>query len=230
MTAPTIEPHTGITTPAGLTTLQPLDDPRVAGWLVPGYNCTEVGYEVVLRSFCDIGICEQPEGSNMGRRIEAMTRRMGLTPPQYWCAVWVCCVLADRGCLFPVNGASCDEWIRFSHLCTLRDILTASPGAQKFMIGGQILFGTRGRGDHGRSASALRLSGWDAVHIGTITRITKTRVYTCEGNRGYAGGVTNNGEWVSNDVCKRTDVIGIIPLRQAADYTPQKHTIQRVAL
>jgi hypothetical protein len=229
MTAPAIKPHTGIVTPAGLTTLPPQDDPRVAGWLVPGYNCTELGLEVVLRSFCDLGICEQPEGSNLGKRIEAMTTRMGLRPPQYWCAIWVCCVLADRGCLFPVNGASCDEWIRFSHLCTLRDILTASAEAQKHMIGAQILFGTRGRGDHKRSGAALRASGWDAVHIGTITRITKTRVYTCEGNRGYAGGVTNNGEWVSNDVNKRTDIIGVIPLQAAPTYTPQKHTIRQVA-
>jgi hypothetical protein len=129
--------------------------------------------------------------------------------------------------LFPVNGADCDQWVRFAHLATLRDILAASAEAQKYMIGAQILFGTRGRGDHRRSAAELRRAGWDAVHIGTITRITATRVYTCEGNRGYAGGVTNNGEWVSNDVNKRTDIIGIIPLSPAPGYVPKKHIIRR---
>lgn len=225
MTAPVLT----LDNPMGLTTIPPQDDPRVAGWLVPDQNCTEFGYEVVLRAFCDIGICEQPEGSNRGTRIDAMAKRLGLTVGQYWCAIWVCCVLADRGCLFPVAGAACDQWIRYSTLTTLAGILSASPEAQKHMIGGQILFGTRGRGDHRRAAPALTADGWDAVHIGIITRITRTRVYTIEGNRGYAGGVTNNGEWVSNEVCKRTDIIGVIPLKPASNYTPQKHTIRQFA-
>lgn len=221
MTAPALPP--------GLMTVPPEDDPRVAGWLVPGFNCTDLGYEIVLRCFCDVGICEQPESSNRGKRIDHMAERLGLPVGLYWCAIWQCCVLADRGCLFPVDGANCDEWIRFTTPATLRELVGSSDEARKHLIGSQILYGTRGRGDHRRNAAALRADGWDAVHIGTITRVTGTRLYTCEGNRGYAGGVTNNGEWVSNDVCRRADIIGVVAPMPAPNYVPRKHTIRQEA-
>lgn len=208
------------------------DDPRPAGWLAVGDNCLPLGYEIVLRALCDLGICEQPEGSNRGGRIDAMCKRLGIEPPAYWCAIWVCCVLADRGCHFPLMGADCDQWLPYVHLARLADILHASAAAQRAMIGSQILYGTRGTGTPSESASApaLKRQGWDAVHIGIIARITATRVFTIEGNRGYAGGVTNNGEWVGMEPVNRNDVIGVVPFRAIEPpYTPKLHRIPVLA-
>lgn len=213
-----------------LVTMPARDDPRVAGWLAVGDNCTAEGYDVITRAWCDLGICEQPEGSNWGGRIKTMANRMGYTTPQYWCAIWVCCVLADRGFPFPKWGADCDQWIRYAHLVTLKGILGASREAQKHFIGAQILYGVRGRGDHKRAAADLKRDGWNAYHIGIISRITSTRVYTIEGNRGYAGGVTNNGEWVDNEPVSRNDIIGVVPLAaRDPEYVPKKQIVRLVA-
>ena len=195
---------------------QPQDDPRVAGYLVPEENCTTLGYEIVLRCYADIGICEQPEGSNMGARIEAMTKRWGLQPPQYWCAIWAMSVWADRGALVVKGGALVENWrkvVKPEWRMTVSNMLNASAEVRKHLIGAMILY---------ENVAERRLA-----HIGIITRITKNRVFTCEGNRGFAGGVTNNGEWVNIEPTSRHDVYGVVVPTRSPLYAPKR---QRLSL
>lgn len=182
--------------------LPPDPDPRVAGWLVPpslsaaGANCSELGYEIVLRAFRDIGIREQPWGSNRGTRIDRMTRRAGLTPPQWWCAIWVGCVWADVGAMVPEGFPSCDAWLEYL------EPTSATPQA-----GDAVLYGLRKAGRE------------DAHHIGIVADPAdgrRERIITIEGNRAYAGTASNNGVAVDVGPMIRRDVLGYVRPRLAA--------------
>lgn len=164
--------------------------PADAGWLVPGYNCTPLGYAVVIRALKDVGILEVPLKSNRGVRIDAMTKRAGLALPKdptkpgyWWCAIWAGAVMADAGSLIPVDYPATDKWLPY---CTA-----------KREIGSAVLYGVRG----------------DAHHIGIIVR-TEPMVLTIEGNRGYAG-TTNNGVAVDIGPMLRTDILGYYAPRAA---------------
>lgn len=180
--------------PPKLITLGSQEWPREAGWLVPGEdrgvpgaNCTDLEYQVVLRSGRDDGIVETPLGSNRGVRIDRMIRRSGLTPPVYWCAVWVGIVLADCGVPLPEGFPSCDRWLPY---------LSAKPRP-----GSAILYGVPG----------------DARHIGIVTRYDRHITLTREGNRGYmglraSGKNVNNGVCVDQAPLIRRDVLGYVHL------------------
>lgn len=162
--------------------------PRVAGWLVPGENCTDLEYRVVCRAWPDIGILERPAGSNRGIRIDKMTRRTGLKPPVFWCAIWAGLVMADAGALVPQNFPDCDTWLPY-----------LSPIPRN---GSAVLYGKPG----------------DARHIGIVTRIEKDGIWTIEGNRGIPGedkSRTNNGEGVFHGKMFREDVLGYFHARSA---------------
>lgn len=192
---------------------EPQDDPRVAGWLVPDENCTALGYDIICRAYCDIGICEQPEGSNRGIRIENMTKRWGSPVPSSWCGLWVMSVWADRGALVPKWGADIDNWrglVKPEWRLTISTMLRASPAVQRYLIGAAILYGT----------------DTNLYHIGIISRITANRVFTIEGNRGFAGGVTNNGEWVNMEPSGRHDVWGIVIPQRSPEYVPKKQIVR----
>src|SRR5687768_7777012 len=96
-----------------LHTLPALAWPRDAGWLIPGENCTELAHRIVLRALRDVGIVETPLGSNRGTRIDAMTRRAGLNPPQWWCAIWAGAVFADAGAKVPRGYPLTDNWLPY---------------------------------------------------------------------------------------------------------------------
>ena len=174
----------------GLRKLKPDTWPADAGWLVPGYNCTPLGYAVVLRALKDVGILEVPLASNRGIRIDAMTKRAGLTVPNnpktpgfWWCAIWAGAVMADAGSLIPVDYPATDKWLPY---CT-----------NKREIGSAVLYGVHG----------------DAHHIGIVVR-TDPMVLTIEGNRGFAG-TTNNGVAVDIGPMLRTDILGYYAPRTA---------------
>src|SRR5688500_6867497 len=127
--------------PASLILQQRQEWPRLAGWLAPGENCTALGYEVVRRAMLDVGIVETPLGSNRGIRIDRYTRRAGIEPPQWWCAIWVGAVFADCGAAIPREYAACDRWLPF---------MRPDPA-----IGAAVLYGVPG----------------DARHIGIVARL-----------------------------------------------------------
>jgi hypothetical protein len=160
------------------------DWPNVSGWLVPGENCTAIGYALVNRAIADVGILEVPLASNRGVRIETYLRRAKVPDSViaagkgWWCAAFVGAVFVDCGIPVPADYASCDSWLPF-----------LSSDAK---VGSAILYGVRG----------------DAHHIGIVARLTPM-VLTIEGNRAFAG-TTNNGVACDLGPMMRRDVLGYI--------------------
>lgn len=169
-----------------LTILAPAPAPRTAGWLVPGENCSKLGYDIVIRAFADIGILEDPLGSNRGTRLDNYAKRSGVPAGSWWCALWLGCVWADAGAKVPKWFPATDHWIE--HL---------NP---KPVIGAAILYGLKKKGP----VSATM----DAHHIGIVARLAPM-VLTIEGNRGYAG-TTNNGVAVDIGPPNRRDILGYV--------------------
>lgn len=176
-----------------LMTLKPAPPPRELGWLVPGHNCTDLGFAICERALKDIGILEVPTGSNRGTRIDRMTKRAGLPPGQWWCAIWVGAVFADCGALVPSGYPLTDNWLPF--LREGRDRATPHPGDA-------VLYGLKKAGPV--------VSWGNAHHIGIVVRVPEPGqplVLTIEGNRSFAGS-SNNGVAVDIGPMLRTDILG----------------------
>lgn len=160
----------------------PLGWPGACPWL-DAANSTDLERRVAWRAHQDIGLVEDPLGSNRGRRIDAMARRGGSPLGSYWCALWVGEVLADCGLGVPPGYGSCDAWRPW-----MQPGLPDAPVAV-------ILYGTPD----------------DAKHIGIQVRREPLRL-TIEGNRGLKGSATRNGVAVDLDAITRADVLGHVPL------------------
>lgn len=175
-----------------LYTLKPEPWPRTAGWLVPGHNCTQLGYTIVVRAFADLGITEVPLGSNRGTRLDKYAKRSGLPvkkkgePGYWWCAIWAGCVWADCHAQVPLWFPQTDHWIEH---------LQPDP-----VIGSAILYGLRKKGPLSPTM--------DAHHIGIVARLDPL-VLTIEGNRAFAG-TSNNGLAVDIGPPNRRDILGYI--------------------
>lgn len=107
--------------------------PRLAGWLDDS-NSTPLERMIVERAMRDDGINEVPLGSNRGTRIDAMTKRAGLTPPVWWCAIAVGTWFIDCGCLVPADYPATNAW---------KPYLVSTP-----RIGSAILYGVGGVAHH----------------------------------------------------------------------------------
>lgn len=134
--------------------------PTLAGWLTDA-NSTALERSLVERAFLDIGIVETPLGSNRSGRIDAMTKRAGLTPPVWWCAVWLGTVFLDCKCLVPADYPATNAWVKW---------LKPKPRA-----GWGVIYGRNGV----------------AHHCGLIARVASDVILTIEGNRGFAGTTNN---------------------------------------
>lgn len=156
--------------------------PGAAPWL-DAANSTDLERLVAWRALQDIGIVEEPLGSNRGRRIDAMARRAGSPLGSYWCALWVGEVLADCGLGVPAGYGSCDAWRPW-----------ARPGLPETHVA-VVMYGTAS----------------DYEHIGLQVRKTPLRL-TVEGNRGLRGSGTRNGVAVDLDAIARDDLIAHVPL------------------
>lgn len=185
------------------TKIAPIVWPRRAGWLVPGENCTELGYRIIERAFCDLGILEVPNGSNRGTRLDAMNRRAGTPLGSWWCALWLGLVWADAGALVPQNFPGTDYWL--PHVKDGREKAKPEPGDA-------ILYGLKKAGP---------VVTWgDAHHIGVVARVADVAagqrfMLTIEGNRGYAG-TTNDGNAVDIGPVTRRDILGFVSPRAAS--------------
>ncbi len=182
-----------------LARIEPQAWPRMTGWLVPGENCTPLGYRIVQRAFCDLGILEVPNGSNRGTRLDAMNKRAGTPLGSWWCAIWAGLVFADCGAMVPENFPGTDYWLPF-----------VKP-SQTPAVGDAIIYGLKKPGP---------VVTWgDAHHIGIVVRLREPGqgqnfLLTIEGNRGYAG-TTNDGNAVDIGPCMRSDVLGYVSPRLA---------------
>lgn len=171
--------------------------PRIAGWLVPGDNCTPLGYRIVMRAFCDVGILEVPNGSNRGTRLDAMNKRAGTPLGSYWCAIWAGLVLADAGSMVPENYPGTDYWLPY-----------VKDGREKATpeVGDVVIYGLKKAGP---------VVDWgNAHHCGIIVRQREPKLgenflLTIEGNRGYAG-TTNDGNAVDIGPMIRADILGYV--------------------
>lgn len=177
-------------------------NPRIheLGWLVPGENCTALGYAVCERALKDVGILEVPLGSNRGERIDRYAKAAGSPLASWWCAIAAGRWLIDVGSLVPDGYAATNAWLPF--------IRRRDQGA-KPEVGDVVIYGTYDKGP---------VVSWGyAHHAGVIVRVpTKGQdlTLTIEGNRAFAGS-TNNGVAVDLGPMLRTDILGYYSPRVA---------------
>lgn len=117
----------------------------------------------------NIGVCEDPPGSNRGPEIDAWAREFGSPPGSFWCALAVARARREGGLWTPEHDAgSCDEWIwQARHASVISHIPV--PGAA-------VVYTNHRRLTGGRYDGQL-----DAVHMGLVLRITP-RLLAIEGN------------------------------------------------
>ena len=83
---------------------------------------------IVERAIRDIGMLEDPPGSNRGRDIDTLNDRAKVPHGSYWCASWVGAVWADVGAEIPKGYASCDFWMAWAKKTNRWTTHTAAPG------------------------------------------------------------------------------------------------------
>lgn len=120
-------------------------------------------------ALANIGVCEDPPGSNRGPEIDAWAREFGSPVGSFWCALAVAKARRVGGLWVPAkNAGSCDEWL---HQATLAAIVTATPEP-----GAAVLYTNGKRIEGGRYDGQL-----DAVHMGIILR-ARPVLFSIEGN------------------------------------------------
>lgn len=173
--------------------------------MVPEENCTDLEYDIGRRILRDVGTIEglikgtKRRGNNRNPRIDRYTERSGLTPPQYWCAIWAGCVIADCGGLVPEGFPDCDRWAPF---------LVDKPRPMCC-----VLYGKPGK----------------LEHIGFWLRYERedNLVLTGEGNRGFGQKVSNNGIGVSIAPIGRDDIMGFYHQRPASGDESERQDMVR---
>lgn len=117
----------------------------------------------------NIGVCEDPVGSNRGPEIDEWARELGSPPGSYWCALSVAKARKAGGLWIPSHDAgSCNEWV---YQATRVGLIRKVPerGAAVVYTNGTVVVG-------GRYGSQL-----DAVHIGIVLRVEPV-LLSIEGN------------------------------------------------
>lgn len=154
---------------------------------------------VIERAMKDLGICEQPLGSNRSPRIDEYLRASGVPESVigsgggYWCAAAVAAWWREAGAETPPSGtADCDVWLRWAKVSKR---WSATPS-----LGGLVLYGKPG----------------DASHIGQIIR-TDPVVLSVEGNTTVEGSAfERNGTAVAlKRVASPDPILGYVTLRPA---------------
>ena len=141
-------------------------------WLGSKFNpASPNGMKIARRAAQDIGVCEDPPGSNRGVRIDEYNNLAGVPVGSFWCASACGAWYRESNVPAPTGFASCDNWLRWLDSNDLR--------SQKPVIGGIVLYGV----------------GSDAQHIGVVVRL-HPYVMTIEGNT-TLDGFSRNGEFVA---------------------------------
>lgn len=117
----------------------------------------------------NIGVCEDPAGSNRGPEIDAWAREFGSPVGSFWCALAVAKARKEGGLWVPAHDAgACNEWLYEARLAGLTSD-TPVPGAA-------LIYTNRAR-----IASGYYKGQFDAVHIGLVLRVTPV-LMSIEGN------------------------------------------------
>jgi hypothetical protein len=107
----------------------------------------------------NIGVCENPVGSNRGPEIDAWAREFGSPLGSYWCALAVAKARKEGGLWVPARDAgACNAWVSQGIAAGL---LTTEPRA------GRVVVYT----NHERIASGVYAGQLDAVHMGLVLRV-----------------------------------------------------------
>ena len=139
---------------------------------------------IVERAIRDVGMLEDPPGSNRGADIDALNAGAHVPPGSYWCASWVGSVWRDCGAEVPVGYASCDHWMAWAKQTNRWTLHTAAPGCA-------VLYGKPG----------------DATHIGIVIR-TSPLTLSLEGNTTVEGSAfERNGTAVGLKVVNDRDPV-----------------------
>lgn len=120
-------------------------------------------------ALANIGVCEDPPGSNRGPEIDAWTQEFGSPLGSFWCALAVAKARRVGGLWVPATAAgSCDEWLYEANHAGL---VTQTPEA-----GAAVLYTNGKRITGGRYDGQL-----DAVHMGLVLRVRPV-LFSIEGN------------------------------------------------
>lgn len=122
-------------------------------------SAIDLGVAVARRALLDVGICEDPPGSNRSVEIDDFLKRLGLGLGLPWCAAAVALWYDESGLARPdgSKAASCDAWRSWA---IDHKLWTLNPS-----IGAAVVYG----------------KGEDAQHIGVVVRLTPI-VMSVEGN------------------------------------------------
>lgn len=117
----------------------------------------------------NIGVCEDPPGSNRGPEIDAWANEFGSPLGSFWCALAVGKQRKTAGLWLPPHDVgSCDEWYLQAEQ---QGLLSKEP-----CHGAAVLYTNHQKITSGRYAGRL-----DIVHIGTVLRIKPVEM-SIEGN------------------------------------------------
>ena len=157
------------------------------GWWLPK-TLPLIQRTIVVMAVCDVGMLEDPPGSNRGADIDALNDLAHVPHGSYWCAAWVGKIWKAAGAPIPAGYASCDHWVSWAKQTNRWTTHTAAPGCA-------VLYGIPG----------------DARHIGIVIR-TNPMILSIEGNTTVEGSkFERNGTAVAMKVVDEHDpVLGYV--------------------
>ncbi len=157
------------------------------GWWLPK-TTPLICRTIVVMAICDVGMLEQPPGSNRGADIDSLNDLAKVPHGSYWCAAWVGKIWRNAGAQLPTGYASCDHWVSWAKQTDRWTRHTAAPGCA-------VLYGVPG----------------DARHIGIVIR-TNPMTLSLEGNTTVEGSTfERNGTAVGLKVVNEHDpVLGFV--------------------
>jgi hypothetical protein len=140
---------------------------RPGSW-IPA-TASALGAAIARRALLDVGIAEDPPGSNRSPEIDLYLQRAGVAVGLPWCAAAVATWFRECGAQTPASGAaSTDAWMGWAKAHQL--------WGDKPTIGAAVVYGKDG----------------DAEHIGVVVRIAPL-LMTVEGNAALDASNTREG-------------------------------------
>lgn len=159
---------------------------RTIGPWIPD-NVPTLQKAIAQRALMDVGLCENPPGSNRSGRIDEYNLAVGAPVGSYWCASAAAAWFKEVGADVPKGAASCDNWLTWAQQ---RGTFSQVP-----QVGSLVLYGVPG----------------DAHHCGVVVR-TEPYLLSVEGNTTVSG-FSRNGEFVALKAVDKTRVLGYIAPR-----------------
>jgi hypothetical protein len=86
---------------------------KEVGWWLPR-TTPLICRTIVVMAICDVGMLEDPPGSNRGTDIDALNDMAKVPVGSYWCAAWVGKIWRNAGAQVPAGYASCDHWMAWA--------------------------------------------------------------------------------------------------------------------